>query len=126
MNQYLLLLLSTLGFILFYLITKHAKWNECFDNFPQKYLVSNKFLLALYIIPPKKKIPIWLFVLYISQMLFFIFVIILYLLFWINASTYWIIVSKWILGVYFLYILCFLIPCAIVHGLMFRKYIEKK
>lgn len=125
MPLYLLLIFSILMLILTYSITRNDKWSMLFYMLPEKYLIKNKFILA-YLLHPKNKVPIWLFVWHCANIVAFIVIFILYVLLWINNSTYNLLTSYWSMLTYFIYFCVCFIPLSCIHGTMFRKYIEKK
>ena len=125
MPLYLLLIFSILMLISTYFIARSHKWSELYHLFPEKYLIKNKFILA-YLAHPKNKVPIWLFVWHCTDILAFLVILILYIILWINNSTYNLLTSYWSMLTYFIYLCVCFIPVSLIHGTMLRKYIEKK
>ena len=125
METYLLLILSFGIAVATYFSVRSFKSSTLFYLFPEKYLIKNKHILR-YLMNPKNRVPISLFIYHLSNMISFLIIFILYILAWCGVLPYSIFTTKWIYIAYATNYLIFFIPIAIIHGTMYLKYIEKK
>lgn len=125
MEAHILLILSFVMAVTTYSIARNFKWSMLFYLFPEKYLIKNKHILR-YLMNPKNRVPISLFILHLSNLIPFLIIFILYILAWCGVLPYSIFTTRWIYIAFITNILIFLIPIGIIHGTMFVKYIEKK
>ena len=125
METYLLLIISFGIAVVTYFDARSFKWSMLFYLFPEKYLIKNKRILR-YLMNPKNRVPISLFILHLSNLIPFLIILILYILAWCGVLPYSIFTTKWIYLAYITNFFVFFIPIAIIHGTMYLKYIEKK
>lgn len=124
MKIYILLILSFLITLFTYFVARNNKWSILYHLFPDKYIIKNQFVLK-YLVNPKYKVPIWLFILHFSQLLALIIIFILYIIFWTTDLMSSILLSYWSSVIYFIYFLLFFTTISCIHGYMYKKYIEK-
>ena len=120
--MYYLLFISMSLTICTYLLARTTRGCIIYDKFPSKYLVNNKYILA-YLLFPKYKVTKWLFTLHISQLVLCIPILVIYIIYWINQSTFYIINSKYTCFTFVIYFFIFYVPISIIHGAMSQKYL---
>lgn len=125
METYYLLIISFGFAVITYFIARSFKSSMLFYLFPEKYLIKNKHILR-YLMNPKDRVPISLFILHLSNLIPFLIIFILYILAWCGILPYSLFTAKWIGIAYIVNLFVFFIPIAIIHGTMYLKYIEKK
>lgn len=110
--------------ILTYFWARSPKNSHIFSNMPQKYIVNNKFALALFIFPVKNKITKWNLALLLIQYVTFLTVLILSVIYFINPICISFLNTFYCLIIYLIWFLCYYIPIGIINTLITNKYIK--
>lgn len=121
MSSYVLLILSIILPLLWYSYARGSRGASLNSKIPEKYLIKNRTLI-LYFGNPKNRIKFWSAILHFVHMLLLLIVFIFYILFWINPSTYDILVSYKILFIYIIISAIITIPIIITDIIITKKY----
>ncbi len=120
-----LLLESIIITIISFWIARSPKFCEYFNDFPEKFLVNNKFCKTI-LINPKYPTTKWFFVLIITQIVLTFITLLLSILYWIGINHLTFLNTYISLIIYLIVFgLCF-VPIGIINSFMIKKYIFNK
>lgn len=121
MEDYILLLISIFSVVFTYSIARNNKGSVLYNQFPDKFLIKNRFILN-YLFNPKNKVTIWFFVLHLMQLGAFFLVIILYILYWTNVID--LVSLKLTSIIYLIYFIITHIIIFTIHWIKHKEYIK--
>ena len=121
-----ILIVSIVMFLLIYANTTNHKFSEFYGEYPEKYIVKKKLLLRLYIFNVGKIIPVWLYIEYLSQLIWLICIVLLYCFKEIAMFNLFNLTETNIISIYIIYFLVSFFSCELVDTYMRNKYIFKK
>ena len=120
MKSYLLLFYASMSTLCTYFATRNNKGSGLYFKFPEKYLINNPLILN-YLFNPENRVPKWFFIWHILSLLYFLIVLLIYVLYWLNISR--LIESYLCLLIYMILLLTTTFTCFTIHWIYHKKYI---